>query len=649
MEPDSPAVPAPERRLRLLPVLIALLTFVAFIPSLRGEFLNWDDDASYLANVHYRGLGWENLQWMFSNNYGHFMPLTWITLGMDYLLWGMNPTGYHATSMALHAVNAALLYFLIRRLLRRSRPEASAGATAVSAALGALFFSIHPLRVESVAWITERRDVLSCTFFLGTLLTYLRSAEAPAAARARWTWLGGSILCFAGMLLSKTMGLTLPFVMLVLDVYPLRRTSTHSKSALVAEKLPYLALMVGAMVMISFSVGKAEAFYSRDEYPLIQSIAQPGYRLSFYIGKTFLPFNLSPLYAYRAELGWPQILGWLALLGALAFLVAGRSRRPAPLAAYLCFGLLAAPISGLVQVGPQSTADRYTYIPCLPFAALVAGAGLALEDRRWRRPALAAAGALLLGLGALTWRQCGFWTDSVRLWTRAIDLEPDVYFSRDRRAQAFAARQEWDRALADLDVSVRLNGNWFESRGHRARARLQTGDPAGAIEDASRAIALSPDFAEAYVTRARALSRLGKVREAIADFSEALRLRPGTVEARVLRALEEMKAGQIDAARADLDAAVAQDPQAHIYLRRANLRALQKDLEGAIADCTEAIRLQPRFADAYLSRGVARLERGQSAAAAEDFTRALETAPPAWPPRKQAEEFLRQARSGSIK
>jgi tetratricopeptide (TPR) repeat protein len=451
------------------------------------------------------------------------------------------------------------------------------------------------------------------------------------------------------MLLSKTMGFTLPLVMLVMDVYPLGRFPRESLRRLLLEKIPFIALMIASTFMIRISVEKADAFYSRAEYPLIQSLSQPGFRLCFYIGKTLLPFHLSPLYWFRPQVGWPQALGWMALLGLGAILVAQRRRHPAALATFLCFGLLIAPTSGIVQVGPQFAADRYTYVPCLPFAALASGCWLLLSERTSRRIAVGAGTALLAVLGVLTFRQCGIWKDSVSLWTRAIDLEPDVYFTRDRRGQAFVARQEWDRALADFDVSIQLNGGWFESWTHRARARLLAKNPAGAIEDATRALELRPDLGDAFQTRGLANGQLGRGREAIADFSSALRWRPEFVEARVHRATELAKLGELAQARSDLDAALSLDPEPQLYVRRATLRALQKDLEGAIADCTEAVRLKPDYADAYVSRGVARLERGDPDSAGEDFSRALRTAPATWAPRRQVEELLRQARSAPQK
>src|SRR5712691_6416074 len=179
--PRAPGVRTPAQLWvnRLVPVLIALVTFAAFLPTLQNQFVNLDDDKNLLDNPRYRGLGWTQLRWMWTTHMGHYIPLTWMTFGLDYLLWGMNPLGYHLTSLLLHAANAVVFFFIVRRLLTRalSSPSERGYALAVCAGVAALVFAIHPLRVESVAWVTERRDVLSGLFYLVTILVYLRACE----------------------------------------------------------------------------------------------------------------------------------------------------------------------------------------------------------------------------------------------------------------------------------------------------------------------------------------------------------------------------------------------------------------------------------------------------------------------------------------
>src|SRR2546430_9644221 len=235
----------------LVPVLVALVTFAAFLPALHNQFVTWDDDKNFLENPHYRGLGWTHLRWMWTTHLGHYIPLTWMTLGLDYLLWGMNPLGYHLTNLLLHAENAVVFFFVVRRILTLALLGASERglALAVSAGFAALVFAIHPLRVESVAWATERRDVLSGLFYLLTILVYLLASERGARGRG-WYW--GAVALFACALLSKSMVVNLPVVLLILDVYPLRRLGgaigwwSEPARRVYVEKIPFVLLAAAA-------------------------------------------------------------------------------------------------------------------------------------------------------------------------------------------------------------------------------------------------------------------------------------------------------------------------------------------------------------------------------------------------------------------
>jgi tetratricopeptide (TPR) repeat protein len=607
---ESPSAPAPRPATRFLPpLLIAAVTVATFLPSFRGEFLLWDDDINFLSNPNYRGLRLENLRWMFTDYAGHYMPLTWLTLGLDYVLWVMDPRGYHATNLILHGFNAALCYLLLRKLLGRAAPDLEPGRAVLAASVGALLFSIHPLRVESVAWITERRDLLSGAFFLLTILAWLRMTEAPEGSPVRRTWMIVSALLFAAMLLSKTMGLSLPLVLLVLDVYPLRRFSKAAAPRLLLEKIPMFALMVAGLAMIAVSATKAGGMSDRAHYPLIQSLGRPGFALTFYVAKTLLPVGLSPLYWYRPELGVAHVVGWVILLALSAAALLGRRRWPAVLAAWVSYGLLIAPASGLLSLGSFYAADHYTYVGCLPFSALAAAAIVALR----RAPLLATAGvagAMLLACGVASASYCRVWQDSVSLWTRAIDLEPDVYFSYAHRGQAYLARRQWDRAIADLDRAIELEPRFEYPWIYRAQARLNRGDPSGAAADASVALQLKPDNMEARIDRALARALIGDFSGALADYDEVIRLRPAPVP----------------------------------LMRRAGLRGMIGNLDGAIADAREAIRLKPDLYEAYVPLGGALLARGDQDGAAQAFARALELAPPDWPQRRQVEQFLREAR-----
>src|SRR5438128_12526347 len=376
-----------------LPVLIALVTFVPFLPTLDNQFVNWDDDKNLLKNPHYRGLGWSQLRWMWTAfHLGHYIPLTWMTFGLDYLLWGMNPLGYHLTNLLLHAANAVVFFFVARRTLSLALPSPSerGHALAVSAGVAALVFAIHPLRVESVAWVTERRDVLSGLFYLLTILMYLRACERGARGRG-WYWL--SVAVFVGALLSKSMVVNLPVVLVILDVYPLRRLGgsigwrSEPARRVYVEKIPFVLLAAAASAIAVMAQSSVHAVASLAQLSVPGRVAISAYGLSFYLWKMVVPVNLSPVYELRPPVNpWatPFLLSYGVVLALTAIALALRRRVPGLPAAWVAYIVVLLPVLGIFQSGPQIAADRYTYLAGLGWAIL-AGAGLLSCWRSSRR------------------------------------------------------------------------------------------------------------------------------------------------------------------------------------------------------------------------------------------------------------------------
>src|SRR5216117_1025474 len=351
----------------LAPLLVALVTVTAFLPTLHNQFVSWDDDKNFLENPDYRGLAWTNLRWMWTTHLGHYIPLTWMTLGLDYLLWGMNPLGYHLTNLLLHAANAVVFFFVVRRLLARALPSPSEHgyALAVSAGVAALVFAIHPLRVESVAWATERRDVLSGLFYLLTILMYLRAREREERGRG-WYWL--SVAVFVLALLSKSMVVNLPVVLLILDVYPLRRLGgalgwwSEPARRVYGEKIPFVLLAAAASAIAVMAQSSVHAAVSLAQLSALDRLAVAAYGLSFYLWKTIVPLNLSPLYELRPPVNpgaTPFILSYGVILAISAIVLALRRRVPGLLAAWVVYVVVLLPVLGIVQSGPQIAADRY--------------------------------------------------------------------------------------------------------------------------------------------------------------------------------------------------------------------------------------------------------------------------------------------------
>src|SRR2546425_210836 len=519
-EPVPSALPQ-RRGSWLIPVLIALVTFAAFLPTLQNQFVTWDDATNFLENAHYRGLGWTHIRWMWTTHLGHYVPLTWMTLGLDYLLWGMNPFGYHLTSLLLHAANAVVFFFVVRRILTRALPSPSerGHALAVAAGFAALVFAIHPLRVESVAWVTERRDVLSGLFYLLTILLYLRACEGGARGRG-WYWL--SVAVFVCALLSKSMVVNLPVVLLILDVYPLRRLggsigwwSEPARRGFV-EKIPFLGLAAAASAIALMAQLSHDTMVSVVQLSALGRLAVSVYGLSFYLWKTVAPVSLSPLYERSVVNPWaaPFLLSYGGVVTITALALACRRRAPGLPAAWLAYVVILLPVLGLFQSGPQIAADRYTYLAGLGWA-IFAGAGL---FSCWRlRPFLSTGltASVLLGLGVLTWNQVHVWHDSKTLWAQALAIDPN----------SSVAQNDFGEALA------------------------QQGKLAEAIEHYRQALNIRPDYADAHYNWGLVLAQQGKRAEASEHFRQALRINPDFAQARsnLLNALRGADMGKEEA------------------------------------------------------------------------------------------------------
>ncbi len=385
-----------------------------------------------LGPTGWRGLAPSNLVWDFKSHIGGvYQPFSWLTYGVDYALWGLDARGYHVQSAVWHALSAGLFFFLARRVLGAAVPrrETEADWTLDASALtAALVFGLHPLRVESVSWASERRDVVCGALFIASVLAYLRAREpgrAPLGLRA-------PLLLFLSALLAKGMAVTLPAVLLILDVWPLRRLGRRAVGGreVFGEKLPFFAF--AAFFALVGTAVQHRLRWTWEQHGLAGRFAQSAYSFAFYAARTLWPAGLLPMYELRPPLNpfEPRFLA-AAVVAVVAAWACVRVRRERPwaAAALAAYGVMLAPVCGLFQFGPQIVADRYSYLACLPLA-LVAGA-----VARWalpRRPvaAGAAAAAVLLALATATVDQQACWSDSKALWTRVLAGDPDSGLAR---------------------------------------------------------------------------------------------------------------------------------------------------------------------------------------------------------------------------
>jgi Flp pilus assembly protein TadD len=615
--PELPEGSPPPSRW-VFPALAAVAVIATFSSALSGSFQQWDDVVLLVDNPAYRGLGWANLKWMFTTNLmGHYMPLTWITYGLDYLVWGLDPYGYHLTNIVVHAANTVLVYLVAQRLFRIVWPgtsAAGAGDLRIAAALAALVFGVHPLRVESVAWITERRDVLSGFFFLLAVLMYLRACEFESRDGRPWSkFYWAAVGTFVLALLSKSMAVTLPVVLLVLDVYPLRRLRPGAHGWLTPgpwhvwkEKLPFVfvGVVVSAVAFRALLGGAGATSWER--LGLLERIALSAYSIAFYLRKTLVPLDLSPLY----ELSLPVrtfdpsflISGVVVLFITLAAL-AGRRRWPGLLAVWTCYVVTLLPVAGIFHNGHQIAADRYSYLPCVGWALLAGGAVVVasqgLPRARPARRALTALASVLVvsataALVLTTWRQATIWQDDETLWRHAARLDP---------ASSVAA--------SNLGSGLRLRGRLAE-----------------AVEQSERALLLRPPYAEAHLNLGLAKAALGRAGEAERHFRQVLEIRPRSAPAHAgLGALLEAQ-GRLDEALEHFHRALQITPRsASIHNDLGVALARNGRITEALPEFLEAVRIDPSLAAAQNNLGRALAQTGRLTEAADHFRAAIHFRP----------------------
>lgn len=579
----------------LLPLLIGGVVVATFLPALGNGFVAWDDDKNFLDNPHYRGLGLVQLRWMWTTfHLGHYVPLTWMTLGLDYLLWGMNPAGYHLTNVLLQAANAVVVYFLARRLLRFGEPGDTAGdewSLGLAAAFAALVFALHPLRVESVAWVTERRDVLSGLFFNAATLTYLRTRDA-GSHRGLYA---ASLVLFGCALLSKATAMTLPAVLLILNVYPLRRLGIRPDQReavrdIALEVLPFALLAAGAAAL------SVVALHPPTQLGVVDKVAVSARSLAFYLWKTIAPVRLSPVYEMPQRVE-PFTLLYVASYGAVlattVLAVMAARRWPGVTAALAAFTVITLPMLGAVQNGPQIAADRYTY-HAAPALAMLAGGGLMVAWRRYGRTALGFAVAALLALATLTWRQTLVWRDSASLWSHVVRLDDDSSIGHVGLANVLLKQDSVDAAM----------------------------------EHARRAVAIAPGYAQAHNDLGVALARRNRLTEAVDQYEQALTLEPSDDEAQNNWGVVLARQGDLAGAIEHYQRALAANPDhADSHVNWGNALVRSGAAEAAIPHYEAALRIRPNDADAEHNWGVALARQGRFAEAVEHFQRAIDIDP----------------------
>ena len=633
--PESTDLPASAARGTLwlaggICLLLTALVWMVFGQTLRFEFVTYDDPAVYDNPEVAKGLTLGGVVWAFTHTQiGHWDPLTTLSHMLVSQICGLAPGGHHWGNVLLHGMGAILLFLVLWRMT--SALWRSAFVAAV--------FAIHPLRVESVAWVTERKDVLSGVFFMLTLAAYARYVRQPQST-ARYVMVA---VLFALGLMSKSMLVTLPFVLLLLDYWPLGRFAQTCSGqgflptlwSLVREKFPLLAMSaLGAVIQL---FANQESIISSEKMPFLTRAGNALVSYADYIGQMFYPANLAVFYPHPENtlLAWQITLSAVLLISISTAALALRKRRPYFLIGWLWYLGMLVPVIGLVQSGELARADRYTYLPQIGLCLMLAWAAVDLcAGLRHRLLLLGSlSGIVIAALTLAAHRQASYWRDTTALWNHALASDPKNWLAhiflaielerKDRYTEAAShlrraleIKPDYATAHNNLGVNLLHNGESVEAISHLqkaieikpddaathntlANAFVETGKLEEAIHHYRKAIEIKPDFAEAEANLANALFSTGHVANAIVHYEKALEIQPGYAEAHSNLASAMIQTGRIREAVGHLQKAVALTPDsafAHANLADGLL------LSGAAADAVphfqRALDLQPRFPSA---------------------------------------------------
>jgi protein O-mannosyl-transferase len=635
------------RRASTVALAIALATVAVYLPVFQNELVDYDDDYYISQNPNLKlGLSAEGLKWAFTESYGaNWYPLTWLSLMLDYEIFGISAAAFHAVNLAFHVASSVLLFYVFLRMT----------AALPASAFVAGVFALHPTHVESVAWAAERKDVLSALFWMLTLWAYARYAEKPAPRRF------ALVALFLGLgLMSKPMVVTLPFVLLLLDVWPLARLERSSFARLVLEKAPLFALVAISSV-VTFFVQRAEgAVLPGETYSFGVRLANALVAYVAYIGKAFWPVRLSPYYPHPGDTlpSWQAGVAFVVLAGAtlLAFALARRNDRLRflPVGWLWYLGTLV-PVIGLVQVGQQAMADRYTYLPYIGLSIVV---GFGFAEIVKRGPTLAALGALsLLALAVAASAQVRVWRDSVTLFehalqvtdgnalahinlgiaylnrgriedarrelAKAIEIHPGAAEAHAGLAAVHSAEGRAEDALESYRAALRLDPGSSSTHREMASLLLARGDTSQALVHFREASALAPRDGDALVDLAVGLSREGRHDEAEAKFAEASRLAVDEARLHQNWGAVLMERGEFDEAAKHFEKALALRPEyAAARFSAAEIAMRRLDFAKAAEHLHEIVRIEPGNESAQFQLGLALANGGNLDEAYASFEKA---------------------------
>lgn len=627
-------------RVIVLCLLLLAITLAVYGQVVKHDFVSLDDDI-YLTENYYvlAGLTTAGIVWAFSfTDSPYWHPLTWLSHMLDCQLYGLSPSMHHLTNVVLHLANTLLLFLVFYRMT---------GALWRSCFVAALF-ALHPLNVESVAWVSERKNLLSTFFWLLTMVFYVRYSKKPCLARYVLV-----VSIFALGLMAKPMLVTLPFVLLLLDYWPLGRfpfqqvdSDTRTEAApatipvfqktisvnLVLEKVPLLILSVLSSFLTSLSVQRSGIVISTTLVPMKLRIANAIVSYARYIGKLIWPQDLAVFYPYPSTVPLWQSVGAGLLLAGISFLVI-RAWRKLP---YLCIGWLwylgtLIPAIGLVQAGQwPAMADRFTYVPAIGLFVMLAWLiPHVLTKWRYRKTGLVlAAGALLAALLLLTRAQLNRWSNTITLFEHTLKVTENNYLAHNNLGNALARQGKLKQAKDNYVKALRINPTFPRAHNNLANVLARQGKSQEAIAHYTKALEIKPNFPKAHNNLGNVLARQGKNQEAIVHYTKALQIKPDFAGAHNNLGNILQGQGKIDEAVFHFSRALELKPDfAEAHFNLGNALARQGNLDQAQRHFSRSLELKPTFAEAHNSLGVILARKGLLDEAIDQFREALRLKP----------------------
>ncbi len=571
-------------------IIFLLVTSCAVFGRIAGnDFIHYDDNEYITDNAHIQsGINLQAIKWAMTTTYcSYWHPLTWISHMIDWKLFGANASGHHMTSLFLHIFASLFLFLFLNKATNNIWQSAFAAA----------LFALHPLRVESVAWASERKDVLSMFLGMSTLYAYALYVASPKRSKYFFC-----LLLFALSLMSKPMMVTIPFLLLLLDYWPLKRWENltihnkkifYSPGVLFLEKIPFILLSVIVSIVTVWAQNKVGTVASMENLPVLARVTNAIFSYLAYLEKIFWPLNLAVFYPYEYLFS-----SWKILIsaGGLLFMTISAlyyiKRAPFIFVGWFWYLGTLVPVIGLLQVGEQAKADRYTYLPSIGIAIILAwGIPQLFKNEKFRKTILLPAALCFLTLLAfISWKQCGYWKNSITIFNHVLTVTNNNYLVHNNLGYTYLEKGQMIRAIYHFDKAISIKGNYAKAYYNRGITYAKLGRYQRALEDINDAIRFMPAYANAYYNRGVVYTKLGQYQRAMEDYNKAIHLKGDYSDA---------------------------------YYNRGIIHGQRGEYHLAIEDFNHVIRLKPDHVKAYNNRGFTYSQLGQYQQAIEDYNQAI--------------------------